>query len=303
MRFGRLLLGSAVILLALWVIVNEQISDVSSDAVVNARLTTLRTPIAGTLDMPLLPFGTAISKATEMATVVDPLVDSVRRDDLRMERAFAAAEVARLEAFGADEPAIDANESTTDPEVLANRSPRTNTRVGSSELGVYLAEARSRLAAIDTRLAEEDARLMHFGTASLTAPTDGLLWEVLSDDGEVVQRGQDVLKLVVCDTAIVTLSVPGNIYNRLRIGQSAQFRLDGTETLYDGTITRMAGSGAETIYRNLAVAPSMKHLERYDIALLVPALREDTDLRCTVGQTGRVFFEARPLDWFRGILN
>ena len=53
----------------------------------------------------------------------------------------------------------------------------------------------------------------------------------------------------------------------------------------------------------LAVAPSNKHLERYDIALLVPALRENTNLRCTVGQTGRVFFEARPLDWLRGVLN
>jgi hypothetical protein len=108
---------------------------------------------------------------------------------------------------------------------------------------------------------------------------------------------------MICDSALVTLSVPDNVYNRLRVGQNAKFRLDGTETLFDGTITRIAGSGAETIYRNLAVAPSIKHLERYDIALLVPALRENTDLRCTVGQTGRVFFETRPLDWVRNVLN
>jgi biotin carboxyl carrier protein len=302
MRFGRLFLGLAVILLALWVIIGEQITGVSSDAVVNARLSTVRAPIAGTLDMPMRPFGMSIRADDELATLNDPLVDKVRYNDLRMERAFAAAEVERLVAFGADQVPADAEQINSDPEVLANRAPRTNTRVGSSELAVYLTEARSRLEAIDVRLVDEDARLALLSNASLTAPSDGLLWEILADDGEVVQRGQDILKLMLCDTALVTLSVPVNVYNRLRVGQSAKFRLDGTEALYDGTITRIAGSGAETIYRNLAVAPSIKHLERYDIALLVPELRENSTLRCTVGQTGRVFFEARPLDRMRDLL-
>ena len=302
MRFGRLFLGLAVILLALWVIIGEQITGVSSDAVVNARLSTVRAPIAGTLDMPMRPFGMSIRADDELATLNDPLADKVRYNDLRMERAFAAAEVERLVAFGADQVPADAEQINSDPEVLANRAPRTNTRVGNSELAVYLTEARSRLEAIDVRLVDEDARLALLSNASLTAPSDGLLWEILADDGEVVQRGQDILKLMLCDTALVTLSVPVNAYNRLRVGQSAKFRLDGTEALYDGTITRIAGSGAETIYRNLAVAPSIKHLERYDIALLVPELRENSTLRCTVGQTGRVFFEARPLDRMRDLL-
>ena len=302
MRFGRLFFGLAVILLALWVIIGEQITGVSSDAVVNARLSTVRAPIAGTLDMPMRPFGMSIRADDELATLNDPLADKVRYNDLRMERAFAAAEVERLVAFGADQVPADAEQINSDPEVLANRAPRTNTRVGNSELAVYLTEARSRLEAIDVRLVDEDARLALLSNASLTAPSDGLLWEILADDGEVVQRGQDILKLMLCDTALVTLSVPVNVYNRLRVGQSAKFRLDGTEALYDGTITRIAGSGAETIYRNLAVAPSIKHLERYDIALLVPELRENSTLRCTVGQTGRVFFEARPLDRMRDLL-
>jgi biotin carboxyl carrier protein len=301
MRLGRLFVGLAVILVALWVIVGEQITGASSDAVVNARLSTLRAPIAGTLDMPLRPFGTVIDSDEVIATLHDPLVDVVRLHDLRMERAFAAAEIERLVAFGAD-AAAEATQDNVDAEVLANRSPRTNSRVGAAELEVYLTEARQRLAAIDVRLAEENTSVALLSNARLTAPNNGLLWEVLADNGEVVQRGQDILKLMLCDTALVTLSVPDNVYNRLRVGQNAKFRLDGIETLYDGTITRIAGAGAETIYRNLAVAPSIKHLERYDIALLVPELRKNTDLRCTVGRTGRVFFETRPLDWVRGLL-
>lgn len=62
---------------------------------------------------------------------------------------------------------------------------------------------------------------------------------------------------------------------------------------------RLAGAGAATVYRNLAVAPSSKHLERYDVTLLVSGLKDDPELACAVGRTGRVFFERRPLDWLR----
>lgn len=303
MRLGRLFFGLAVILLALWIIVGEQVTGVSSDAVVNARLSTMRAPIAGTLDMPLRPLGTVIPAGDEFATLNDPLADDVRLNDLRMERAFAAAEVERLVAVNAAQVLTDISQTSAGPDVLANRSPVTNTSAGAPERDVYLTEARSRLAAIDVRMAEENARVALLRNARLTAPSRGVLWEVLADNGEFVQRGQDVLKLMLCNTALVTLSVPDNVYNRLRVGQVAKFRLNGTENLYDGTITRIAGAGAETIYRNLAVAPSIKHLERYDVTLLVPELRENTELRCTVGQTGRVFFDTRPLDWVRSLMN
>lgn len=303
MRFRRLFLGLAIILSALWVIVGEQITGASSDAVVNARLSTVRAPIAGTLDMPLRPLGSVFSAGEEIATLSDPLADDVRLNDLRMERAFAAAEVDRLVAFGVSKGEGDTSQIIASPKILANLSLQTDPQVGSFEVDVYLIEARSRLAAIDMRIVAENTRVAILRNATLTAPSSSTLWEVLADNGEVVQRGQDVLKLMLCNTALVTLSVPGNVYNRLSVGQSAKFRLSGTEALYDGTITRIAGAGAETIYRNLAVAPSIKHLERYDVTLLVPELRENTELHCTVGQTGRVFFDTRPLDWVRSLLN
>lgn len=221
MRYWRLLLGAIVIISATWVILGEQISGVSSDAVVNARLSTLRAPFSGQLDMPLRPFG---------------------------------------EELAADQPV-----AALAPWPDGARAPGAN-------------------------------------PLELTAPVNGLIWEVLAGDNEYVERGQDIMKLMTCGSALVTLSVPDNVYARLQVGQAAQFRLNGRDTIYDGTITRMAGAGAETIYRNLAVAPSLKHLERYDVAILVPALREDPDLRCAVGQTGRVFFDTRPLDWLRQAL-
>jgi len=218
MRYWRLLLGAILIIAALWVILGEQISGVSSDAVINARLSTVRTPIAGQLEMPLRAFGEEIKAQEPIASIKSWPVGAT--------------------------------------------SPGTN-------------------------------------GMELVAPVNGLLWEVLAGDNEFVERGQEIAKLMMCGSALVTLSVSDNVYARLQVGQSAQFRLHGKNTVYEGTITRMAGAGAETIYRNLAVAPSIKHLERYDVAILVPALREQPDLRCVVGQTGRVFFDVRPLDWLR----
>lgn len=163
------------------------------------------------------------------------------------------------------------------------------------------AQAEARLAAIDARVAAERRRTTALGGGALSATVNGQVWEVLAANGETVQRGQDVMRLADCDAPMVTLSVTESVYNRLRVGNEAVFRLTGDGRSFAASVTRLAGSGAQTVYQNLAVAPSQRHLERYDVALLVPSLRDVPELRCSIGRTGRAFFEARPLDWFRDL--
>ena len=98
---------------------------------------------------------------------------------------------------------------------------------------------------------------------------------------------------------MITLSVPESVYNRLRIGDTGEFRLNGSEAVYHGTVSRLAGSGAATIYQNLAVAPSRRALEQFDVTLLLSDLDRNDQLACAIGRTGRVFFESRPLDQLR----
>jgi hypothetical protein len=116
-----------------------------------------------------------------------------------------------------------------------------------------------------------------------------------------VQRGDPLLRLIDCSATLVTLSVTERVYNGLTIGQNAKFRLGGTSDVFDATISRLAGSGAATVYRNLAVAPSQRHLERYDVTLIVPGLREMGTEGCLIGRTGRAFFDTRPLDGLRNL--
>ncbi|SLN60321.1 HlyD family secretion protein [Roseivivax jejudonensis] len=390
MKVFRLLTGLVVVAVALWIIVGEQMSGASANAVVNARVTTVRSDVAGDLALPERALGSLVTAGESVASVTDTLVDTVRLNDLKMERSFAEAEIAHaasmIEEVRAIRAALLDRTKTYREERLAElrtRLDHARARLGileaggvpdaetqeiidgfdtdaaripfaplrsdlaidharervevleiavrAAEQGVFLgdgyndapnaeqravelqsqlaglevdrARAEARLATLDQRVQREQVRVTRLGGGDITAPVNGRYWEVLQADGVTVQRGDPILRLVDCDSTFVTLSVTERIYNTLRIGQPASFRMQGDGRVFDATIARLAGSGAETVYRNIAVAPSQRHLERYDVALLVPALNADAELGCAIGRTGRAFFDRRPLDGIRGFLN
>jgi hypothetical protein len=131
--------------------------------------------------------------------------------------------------------------------------------------------------------------------AELAAPADGLLWEYLANTGEVVRKGQDLVKLVDCTTVMITAAVNEQLYNTLRQGDPAQFRLLGSSEVFDAVVTRLGGTGAAALYANLAIGPTPDHLKRYDVTLSAPMLARSTTTACAVGRTGRVVFSDSPL--------
>ncbi|RVV96617.1 HlyD family secretion protein [Mesobaculum littorinae] len=378
-----------MIIIALWIIIGEQLSGASANAYINARLTTLRTPIAGRVSFEQSTLGARIEPQEIVASVQDDRSDVVRRDDLTLERALQAAEISRLEKQMVDIAAFrtrmeerlisyrearirqitiqldhararldllreagtldqrDARlaeildeegqrtrgEPLTYPlavdyatqrvEILENAlqaaeadsvflgdgyndAPYAEQRMNEldqreTEVRTLLQEARARLRARDRRLEQARTTGAQMAGAALTADTDSLLWEIRASTGEIVQRGDPIATLADCQSLIVSLSVTENVYNTLRLGQAAVFRPSGSSRTFDATVSRLAGSGADTIYRDLAVAPGPRHLERFDVTLIVPGLAEDSQLDCAIGRTGRVFFDTRPLDWLRGL--
>lgn len=397
MRSIKIIAGLVIIFLALFVIVREQTAGVSADAFINARVTTIRAPIAGTFDLVPRPLGARITTNDALGTIVDPLVDDVRLSDLRQQRATIAAEIVRLketaenltrsiedlraragnyrrerieqlraEIAGAEASAKSAEARVRFAGLSLNRSSRLSTQglrtgealeqaqslVEVAELDLQAARERERIArinlsaaergiflgdgyndapyseqriselevqkaellsnataqsaaleALDTRIRAEQLRVNRLSSAALEANVSGLVWDYLAVSGETVQRGQDLITLVDCQSSIVTLSVTERIYNQVTLGSTARFRMNGSDRLLAGVVTRVAGSGASTVYENLAIAPSERHLERFDVTLEVAALRQDPELRCLIGRTGRVFFEERPLDWLRRVWN
>ncbi len=395
MRTARILLALILVLGAGFIIVGEQLTGASARAVVNARLTTLRAPIAGEISLTELTLGTKVADGEYLGRIVDPLVDAIRLDDLNLERSVAqvararlteqvsaindtldiltdratryrvertrqleaeiqatqsrvAAAQARVEEASAilerakqltsrgvtTEAALDQaqanahvaarvlDQTRSEGHILEiqleaakagvflgdsyNDAPYSEQRAEElhlrrRELESQLQETNARISALIDRINFERRRVSRLGEAAIKANVNGQLWELLAADGEQVQRGQDILRIVDCASTIATLSVSESVYNRLQIGDTAKFRINGETVVFSGTVARLAGSGAETIYSNLAVAPSERHLEGYDVAMIVPALREHPVLGCSIGRTGRAFFQRRPLDWLRNM--
>jgi multidrug resistance efflux pump len=163
-----------------------------------------------------------------------------------------------------------------------------------AELGTVLEERAQRLTKTREQVAAERQRLALIRDALLLSPVDGLVWETPSGNGEYARWGQDLLRLLDCTTVIVTASVGESDYNRLKVGDPAQFRLSGTSRVFDAQVLRLAGAGAAGVYGNLAIMPGAEHLARYDVALAVPDLAKDPELGCAVGRTGKVVFSGTP---------
>lgn len=395
MKLARLSIGILIVGLAVFVIVGEQLAGTSANAFINARLSTIRAPIAGNVSLDTPALGIRVRKGQELGQLNDPLVDNAAVSALLGERAKADTDVTRLQTslaavreaiarlndraklyhdhrlrqleaeFGASNALLQVaqaqlalNRQTltrisrlsssgietasaleqaqsrveiAEREVENAKAQSTALQVGldAGRRGVFLGDGYNDAPYSEQRISElrwqedemaagltaqtamrdvlnrridaERLRVNRLAHTALASTVNGILWSLQTANGETVQRGQDLFQLVDCDSTIVTLSVTERTYNTLRLGQSASFRPTGLSTTFDGVVIRLAGSGAATIYDNLAVAPSPRHLERFDVAISVPALLSEDRLRCAIGRTGRVFFEARPLDWLRDL--
>jgi multidrug resistance efflux pump len=164
----------------------------------------------------------------------------------------------------------------------------------AEELAVRIAETEAELNSRDQRLARlhvaldaEATRYSELSNVTLSAPVDAQVWEVLVSPGEEVRKGQDLLRLLDCSGALVTVTVRESVFNQLRIGDKAKFRFSGQSVRYDGTIVRMSGIAAPV--DNLAIQPTSLTAGGYRIAVSIPDL---ASTQCGVGRTGTVVFNA-----------
>lgn len=165
----------------------------------------------------------------------------------------------------------------------------------ADELSVRIAETEAeldarqqRIAGLHAALETEASRYVELSNAELPSPTDARVWEVLVSPGEEVRKGQDLVRLLDCSGAIVTTTVRESVFNRLRLGEKAQFRLSGQPGRYDGTVVRMSGIAAPS--DNLAIQSSAASSGGYRIAVSIPDL---ASTECAVGRTGTVVFNPK----------
>jgi multidrug resistance efflux pump len=190
----------------------------------------------------------------------------------------------RLDALAVD---LDAAQTGTFLGDSYNDAPSSLQR--ARELALRVAETRAALddagrkaAALADQLAAEEKHLAFHSHAALAAPVGGRLWTVLAQPGEYVRKGQEILTLLDCSTAVVTAALAERDYNRVRLGDPVRFRVSGSNREYPGQIIKLGSSAAFAI-------PPVPERQQIVVALSgVPNQGEDS---CAVGRTGEVTFE------------
>lgn len=363
---GRFFFGAVFIVLALWIIIGEQITGASSSAYVNAQTSTIRSPIDGIITTTLSSGGVRLSKGEIIATINDPLFHE-HVDDLIIQETNKLSEIrslnqilkninleiTTLETFynqyqasamikiniaiaGLEERIkLLSGDGTVQNKIelsLARETLKINQQIlrglndktflgGGNDIlyqlkikildrKIYLSDTITKLSLSEDTLSslkfqikKEKDKLLKQSNAIIKNKSNTSVLEVLVSDGEAVVKGQDLYKLVLCNTAMVTLSVDGNVYNRLEVDQYAKFYLDNKDKIYEGKVARLSGARSSAIYKGLAIKPSLKNEDRFDVMLHSPELNKDFQSSCKLGVTGRVFFDHRPLDWFRQLLD
>ncbi|HXF53674.1 MAG TPA: HlyD family efflux transporter periplasmic adaptor subunit [Hyphomicrobiaceae bacterium] len=172
-----------------------------------------------------------------------------------------------------------------------NDRPRSSQRADElqqqmAELTAELHQNESRTALLKEELAEEQARFTNLARVTVAAPANGTIWELLTASGEQVNRGQELLRMLDCTTAVVTATVSESVFNRLQVGGPARFRFrDGGKEL-EGYIVHLTGVAEAPA--NLAIAPRSLIKEAYRVNVAIPALAQSQN--CHLGRTGRVVF-------------
>ncbi len=116
--------------------------------------------------------------------------------------------------------------------------------------------ARGRLAEAQGHVAELDARLRE---ATLITPADAVVETVSIRPGDLVPPGQIVLTLQEASQLWVKVYVPETRLSRVRLGQTAEVRVEGFAKRFTGRVQEIASQG-EFLPRNVQTTDDREHM-------------------------------------------
>lgn len=236
--------------------------------------------------------GATVSRGTTLVksgayTTVD--LDRAKRDQI-VAREQQTAATRRLEAVAVE------LESARDGRFIGDSyNDRPQSAQRADEVAARLEDLQERGEVIDRQLtrltndlATETQRAELRERAQIRSPIAARVWELLTAQGEVVQRGQDLLRLLDCSDLLVTASVTESVFNRLKLGMPARFRPAGATATLPGAVTALTGIAGPR--GNFAIEPSSLAREPYRVTVTVPGL-DAAGAGCEIGRTGQVLFD------------
>ena len=182
-------------------------------------------------------------------------------------------------------------------------------RIRVQELQIQIADMRSEVAGLQRRvqdsekeMAQAQVDLKKREQVSINAPTNGVLWKLVSQEGKFVQRGEVLAQVADCQTRWVDALVDEAAVKDLALGMPANIQLTGTpeNAVITGKIQTIRSGVGRLAAGEDVVVPITPNLPRYSQVrvLLDPATNvSDTKNQpnsgnlCYIGYTGRVSFQ------------
>ncbi len=139
----------------------------------------------------------------------------------------------------------------------------------------------------NARLADESHRIELLRSASIAAPSAGMLWKIDSSNGERLGVGDATAELVDCSAAFLVATIPQSAYADIVLGGEARFRLSGESAERTGTILSVTSDTSLIGDHNLAAVPVDQHRPTAIVRIAVPSSR-NVGAECLVGRSARV---------------
>ena len=170
----------------------------------------------------------------------------------------------------------------------------------SLDVELQLADVAARLSGTVKELqtakeahAQEEKRTHALSLAVIRPSVSGRIWEELTAPGEHVNAGQVLMRLLDCNSVVVTASVSESVFEKLTIGQRATFKPSDGGPLLEGWIADI--SGMASVISNDAIQPKLLTREPYHVTLKFPGLARQSE--CQISHPGLVTFgRASPVE-------
>ena len=163
------------------------------------------------------------------------------------------------------------------------------------EAQVFQESARSSQLAAD--IAAESDRIAQLAQYRPALPAGYVVWSTAASPGSSVTEGQTILDLADCKHRFVAVELPERDFERVRIGDTADVRLVGSNEWAQGRVQQVRGSAARTDDRLFAAkipSPGPATIT-VEVSLPPAAAQADGSSFCGIGRLADVRFRR---SWF-----
>ncbi len=163
-----------------------------------------------------------------------------------------------------------------------------------NDISSRIEEYKVKLNNIDTVKTAEVERINLLSTRKVDSPVNGTIWRLFSAQGTFVEQNTPIMEVLDCSNVFVDVALPERLFEKIKPGQKAYIKLNGSSKEIEGTTAYVRGGSIDPRVAGLMVGLPNVQRQR-EIQVLVKF--EESDLKqidgdfCHVGRTGQVRFD------------